>query len=382
MSNRIKKQIGFLLLMLFSVNNGFAASSLKRSDVLNTLNQTATWQILNFKYVEKGSAGYLHDYGLNSWTNAVFYIGLLNWAETSGNKDYMNWLYNLGEKSDWTPDQNFKKLKSYGIYHADELCVGQYYLHMSKLTENLHLMDSTRFRIEMIMANQAEQKMNAGNKQKWTWCDALFMAPALYSELSALTGNKSYVDYMHKEFLDTYHYLFSKNDSLFFRDDSYFSKRENNGQKVFWGRGNGWVVAGIAQILKTLPENSPYRPFYEELLRQMLQKLLTLQDEKGFWHASLLDPESYPAPESSATAMILYAMSYGLNNHILEKELYLPVVERTWNALVSVVSSNGKLGFVQPIGANPRQVTRDMSAVYGVGAFLLAGSEVYKISVE
>ena len=100
----------------------------------------------------------------------------------------------------------------------------------------------------------------------------------------------------------------------------------------------------------------------------------------GFWHASLLDPASYPSPETSCTTFIVYSIAYGINEGLLDKEIYLPVMIKGWNALVSAVEPNGKLGYVQQIGADPKKVTRDMTEVYGVGAFLMAGNEIYKMA--
>ena len=108
--------------------------------------------------------------------------------------------------------------------------------------------------------------------------------------------------------------------------------------------------------------------------------MAALQSPDGYWHASLLDPESYPSPETSATGFIVYALAYGVNEGLLDKETYLPAVIKGWKALTDAVDSDGKLGFVQPIGADPKKVTREMTEVYGVGAFLLAGCQLYKMA--
>ena len=73
-----------------------------------------------------------------------------------------------------------------------------------------------------------------------------------------------------------------------------------------------------------------------------------------------------------------YGLAYGLNHHLLDTS-YLPVVRKAWKALTSTVDQNGKVGWVQPIGADPKKVTREMTAVYGVGAFLMAGTEIIKL---
>ena len=376
------------------------STTLSKNEISALLNKVADRQMANFKYSTKGSAGFLHDHGIDAWTNAVLYIGLSDWAKTSDNKSYYKWLYNIGETNFWDMPENFAKNKRYGLYHADELCIGQFYLEMFDVYKEEKIITSALSRMKYIMENPPgiigdssglgaaqdetlnlyDVEMSAKNKRRWTWCDALFMAPPLYTHMSSLQNDNSYIDYMHKEFMDTYNHLFDNDNGLFFRDDSYFEKQENNGQKIFWGRGNGWVVAGVARILKYMPANYPDRPFYENLLIKHIDRLLELRDENGFWRASLLDPKGYPSPEASATALITYAMAYGVNSGILDKRQYMPHIEKSWQALISVVDKNGKLGFVQPIGADPRKVTKDMTAVYGVGAFLMAGSEIFQFA--
>ena len=132
-------------------------------------------------------------------------------------------------------------------------------------------------------------------------------------------------------------------------------------------------------MLQDFPKKDKNRKFYEDLFVTLSERAAKLQSLDGFWHASMLDPASYPSPETSATGFIVYALAYGINEGLLDKDIYLPVVEKGWKALVSAVETDGKLGYVQPIGADPKKVTRDMTEVYGVGAFLLAGNQIYKL---
>ncbi len=241
------------------------------------------------------------------------------------------------------------------------------------------MIEATLKRVNWIMANPPDSNMNNKNKQAWTWCDALFMAPPIYAGLTKLTGNTNCLEFMNQQFKLTYDYLYDRENKLFFRDDRFFDKIETNGKKVFWGRGNGWVAAGLVNILKVLPDDSAFRPFYENLFSELVGKLVELQSENGFWHASLLAPAQYPSPETSATALIAYALAYGINSGLLSKDKYTSALEKSWTALNSAINSEGKLGWVQPIGADPKKVTEDMTAVYGVGALLMAGSEIYKM---
>lgn len=343
-----------------------------------TLNQVADWQIEHFSYGENKN---LHDYGIASWTNSVFYLGLAEWAKLSSEGDrYYDWLYQeIGETNEWEIAANFKNHAGYSLFHADELAMGQFYGVMYDKYKEEKIIDATQARVDWIMNAEPNEEMVYNNKQLWTWCDALFMAPPVYSKLALLTKDPKYLEYMHHRFEQTYKHLYDKEEKLFFRDSSYFDKKEANGAKVFWGRGNGWVVAGLCNIFKSLPKDDPKYPFYLSLYRDMIDRLVEIRNPKGYWHASLLDTESYPTPETSATAMIAYAIAYGINTNLLEAEVYKPQLMETWNALTRFILEDGKLGYVQPIGADPKKVTADMTAVYGVGALLLAGSEIYKL---
>jgi rhamnogalacturonyl hydrolase YesR len=236
-------------------------------------------------------------------------------------------------------------------------------------------------RVRLIKNNPPDGNMAAKNKQSWTWCDALFMAPPVYLRTALLTHDNTYLEFMDKQYKKTYNHLYDKEEKLFFQDDSYFHKKEQNGKKVFCGRGNGWVAAGLVNILKHLPAKSPYRPFYENLFKEFVPQLAELQDKSGFWHTSLLDPGSYPSPETSTTALISYAIAYGINSGLLDKDKYYSQVIQSWNALSNAVDNDGKVGWIQPISADPSSVTASMSFPYGVGAFLLAGCEIYKLAV-
>ena len=158
-----------------------------------------------------------------------------------------------------------------------------------------------------------------------------------------------------------------------------WAENPNRRNNEFWGRGNGWVLGGLAEILQVLPKEESSYDFYKQLFVTLATRVAELQSPDGYWHASLLDPASYPSPETSATGFIVYALAYGVNEGLLDKAFFMPAIEKGWKALVDAVEPDGKLGYVQPIGADPRKVTREMTEVYGVGAFLLAGCQIYKM---
>lgn len=111
----------------------------------------------------------------------------------------------------------------------------------------------------------------------------------------------------------------------------------------------------------------------------MMTRIAALQDNKGFWHPSLLDNVNYPMPESSSSGFFTYGLAWGINRGYLDRKTFEPVVRKGWQALTTAVHPDGKLGWVQEIGADPTKVSFDDTEVYGVGAFLLAGSEMLKL---
>lgn len=333
------------------------------------MQKVADWQIANFSYRTTGN---LHDYGIGSWTNATLYLGMSRWAEIAGDEKYSKWLMGIVDSLKWKVPANFMNTR-YGLYHADELCIIQLYTSIVKQPE---MLKAACERLDFIIQNPPDSSMKYTNKQSWTWCDALFMAPPAFIGLWQITNNESYLSFAHEEFMKTYNHLYQPDEQLFYRDDSFLDRKEVNGNGIFWGRGNGWVAAGLANILKMIPAGNPLRPFYESLFCEHVARLTTLQNSTGFWHASLLDPENYPAPETSATALIAYAIAYGVNSGLLPAGKYAPVVEKAWRALLTAINGEGKLGWIQPIGADPKKVTAEMTAVYGVGAFLMAGTEI------
>lgn len=365
-----------LLILLFVLLGTYTigAQCQTRQDVRQAMRRVADWQIAHIKEVP---------YGDLNWVNATFYLGLYRWAEIAerDNRDsfYYDWLMRLGRRNYWQVDKR--------MYHADDICVAQTYLLIYEKYKRQEMLVPTRARAEWVIANPPQGSftlnyLDASTLEHWTWCDALFMAPPVYLHLYNITGDKKFIRFMDKEYKATYHHLFDEADSLFYRDHRYFNQKEANGAKVFWGRGNGWVLGGLVELLRGLPEGSKYRPFYRDLFVRMSERVARCQGTDGFWRASMLDLTSYPSPETSATGFFVYALAYGINEGLLPRERFQPVVEKGWNALLSAVEEDGKLGYVQLIGADPKKVTREMTEVYGPGAFLLAGTEMYRLLPE
>jgi rhamnogalacturonyl hydrolase YesR len=231
--------------------------------------------------------------------------------------------------------------------------------------------------VTMPHTESLEWKGGIANRE-WAWCDALFMGPTALAYLSTATGDQKYLDIACKLWWKTTDYLYDPSERLYFRDGSYLNKKEKNGKKVFWSRGNGWVFAGLVRMLENMPANYPDRARFVNLYKDMAGKIISLQQPDGSWRASLLDPASYPVPEMSGTGFYVYGMMWGINNRILDAGTYWPAVDKGWRILEASVQPNGMLGYVQPIGAAPDKVDANSTEIYGVGAFLLAGTEIYK----
>lgn len=343
--------------------------NINKKEIKAVMQRVADWQIAHQPEVKHQPVG---------WENAAMYMGMIDWAEIAekedSNQTYYKFLNDICRRAGWQPAKR--------MYHADDICVSQVYIDFYRKYKQPVMMWGTLARAQWVMANPPENSMQLDYRtgkglDKWTWCDALFMAPPVYAKLYMETRDVKYIDFMHREFMESYNHLYDKEEHLFYRDWRYIEPREKNGRKIFWGRGNGWVLAGLCEILKELPTYDNHREFYVNLYKDMCHKIIACQQADGYWRASLLDPESYPSPETSSTGFIVYALAYGINQGILP-ETYKSIVEKGWKALVEAVEKDGKLGFVQPIGADPREVTRQMTEVYGVGAFLMAGSEIYK----
>ena len=313
------------------------------------------------------------------WTQAAGDTGLMALAGVSGQPRYRQAMLEMGRANGWRLGPR--------AYHADDHCVGQTYAELFLSTHEPALIADLRARFDSILGRpSATQSLEFTQKggaalERWSWCDALFMAPPAWTRLYAATGDDRYLSFAISGWWATSDFLYDKQEHLFFRDSTYFAKREPNGRKIFWSRGNGWVMAGLVRVLESLPTNHPDRPRFEGQFTEMAERVLTCQQPDGLWRASLLDPEDYPMQETSGSGFYAYALAWGVNQGLLDHARFSPAVHRAWAALASMVDPDGKLTHVQPIGADPKKFEQGATEVYGVGAFLLAGSEVYRLAV-
>ncbi len=355
-----------LVMLAAQASNSFGQSTdlFKRKNIEATMLTVAKWQLANPKHK------------LWDWTNGAFYAGVFAAYETTKSPDLMTAMLEMGEKNEWKPGPRFD--------HADDIVINQTYLDVYRIKKDKKMLQPTIDVAERLKKETGPEVAKHGIT--WWWCDALFMAPPTLAKLAKITGDRSYLDLNDRFFLETYNLLWDKEERLYARDASYLidakgeGKREANGKKIFWSRGNGWVVGGLVRLLKELPKDHPKREFYLTQYKQMIERVATLQQTDGLWRSSLLDPDSYPGGEASGSGFYIYAMAWGINNKILDRKKYLPLAKRAWTALNSLVHADGKVGWTQPIGADPRRnFNADSWEVYGAGAFMLAGSEIVKL---
>lgn len=162
------------------------------------------------------------------------------------------------------------------------------------------------------------------------WVDDMYMVASLQVQAYKATGKELYLD-RAALFLKVYC------DELQ-RDNGMFHHRED--VPFFWGRGNGWAVAALTEILLVLPEKHEHHKALLAAFQKMMRTLAAYQGEDGMWHQLIDDPESFP--ESSCTGMFLYGFISGVHHGWLDSSEYSPVVDRGWKALASYVNGKGK----------------------------------------
>lgn len=339
------------------------------ADVAAALKRSADWHLA-------------HPSGIDTrdWVIAPLYDGLLRTAMTTGDPAYLAAVLRFGTQSGWMPASR--------VYHADDHAVGHAWL-------DVYLMDRTRAerlapmqdQLSYVISNPVTEELALGKRatthgvsvfDRWSWCDALYMAPPTLARLHAATGDGKYLEFLDREYRYTYDQLYDPAEHLFYRDASFFDEKTPAGNKTFWSRGNGWVLGGLALLLEHLPADHPTRDFYERLFKEMSGAVLAAQQDDGLWRPSLLDPEQIPMGETSGSGFFVFGLAWGVNHGLLDRATYWPAITRGWAGLMTRIRADGRVGYVQQIGKSPVAFTADSIQDYGTGAFLLAGSEVLR----
>jgi unsaturated rhamnogalacturonyl hydrolase len=337
--------------------------ALKPRDIRKAMRKVGDWQL------RTGESRFSTD-----WTFAALYDGLLAASRATGDQRYHDAVLRFAERNGWKLGPRFA--------HADDEAVAQSYLELDMEHPAPERIAAIKAEADKLLARPDDPAPGDPKKDLWWWCDALFMAPPALARLAKVTGDQRYFDYMDREWWITAGHLYDPAAHLFSRDASYLLKREANGQKLFWSRGNGWVLAALARVIPYLPADYPSRARYIEQFREMAQEVASIQGSDGLWRSGLLDPAAYPYPEVSGSAFFTFALAWGINDGLLDSKTYEPVVAKAWKGMLTHIYADGRLGSIQRIGGAPDSVAPGGSYVYGVGAFLLAGSEVEKLATS
>ena len=312
------------------------------------------------------------------WTRAVYYEGLMALYSIDPKKEYYDYAVDWGTKHQWTPRNGVK------TRNADDQCCGQTFADLFQIDPQPERIAAIKTCIDgMLPADKSDD---------WHWIDAIQMAMPLFTRLGVLYKDTTYFRRMY----DLYHYakythgvngLYNRDEHLWWRDKDFVPPyKEPNGQNCYWSRGNGWVLAALARVLSILPLSDPHRAEYLQDYKDMVGAIVPLQRADGYWNCSLHDSTHFGGKELSGTALFTYGLSWGIRQGYLDKKTFYPVVAKAWTAMAGEsLHPDGMLGWVQGTGKEPKDgqpVTYDKIPDfedYGLGCFLLAGSEVYQI---
>lgn len=374
---RSRMLLAFIAVILTG-NGAFAQKLPSKKKVLQTLSLTN--QYFMNKWPDPGKSIITNkERPSNIWTRAVYYEGLLALNSIDPQKKYYDYAVDWGEKHKWGLNGGT------ATKNADNHCCGQTYI-------DLYLMDKKEERIKDIKTS-IDNVIASGKNDDWSWIDAIQMGMPVFTKLGNLYNDTKYFDKMY----DMYAYtknrhgdkgLYNREDHLWWRDKDFDPPyKEPNGEDCYWSRGNGWVVMALVRVLEELPKSDPHYAEYLQDFKDMCAALVKIQQPDGLWTVSLHDPNHYGGKEITGTSCFTYGFAWGVRKGILDKKRYQPALTKAWNAMVKdAVHKNGFLGYVQGTGKEPKDgqpvtytSTPDFED-YGLGCFLLAGTEVYKLT--
>jgi rhamnogalacturonyl hydrolase YesR len=314
------------------------------------------------------------------WDDGVYHIGMMALYDATQDIDVLRYTERFGEFNDWTLDRGVMAANGHNRLASAQSWISAY--------GDSSIADLVDVRAEI--ESQTSRSLADVTSSAYFAVDSQFMALPAFAMLGKLDSNSSYFNRLNALFNynKTTLGLYDSAAHLYYRDASYIypAKQTPSGKKVFWSRGNGWAIAALARILRELPPTDPARAEYVTTFKEMSAALKAVQRPDGFWNMSLYDPDHFAGPETSGTALFVYGIAWGIDNGLLARSTYRPVVARGWNAMVTTaLHPDGKLGYIQGVQqqpVSPTKVTYESTSNFGVGVFLLAGSEVMKLTVD
>jgi unsaturated rhamnogalacturonyl hydrolase len=378
-SRKIKHHFLFLsILSLLNVSQIQAQKLASKAEILKSLTSANAYFMNEWPDVSKPIWAADKTRPSNIWTRGVYYEGLMALYKVDKQKRYYDYAVAWGEAHKWGLRNGIT------TRNGDDQCCGQTYM-------DLYLIDPKPERIKDIKACM-DKMVNSEKKDDWSWVDALQMAMPVFAQLGAIYKDDRYYEKMYEMYMHTKNVhgekgLYNSVEKLWYRDKDFDPPYTTPaGKSCYWSRGDGWVVAALVRVLDIMPKNAPHRAEYEKTYLEMMQALPPLQRTDGFWNVSLMDETDFGGKELTGTALFTYGMAWGINNGLLKKKKYMPIIAKAMNAMMKdCVHPNGFLGYVQGTGKEPKDgqpLSYDKVpnfTDFGVGCYLLAGTEVYKI---
>ncbi len=235
------------------------SATLSRPDIAKAMRKVGDWQLQRAQPLFN-----------QTWEFGALYAGFMAVPKEVAGSRYQDAMLGMGQKFNWQLGPRLE--------HADDQVIGQTYLELYLRSKDKAMLSPTQSRIDEMMRLPDPQ-----DKPLWWWCDALFMAPPVLARLSTATGEREYLDFMDRQWWITSGLLYDPAAHLYSRDASFLDKHEANGKKIFWSRGNGWVMAGLVRVLQKMPKDYPSRKKYEAQFKEMAGAVLAVQGADGLW---------------------------------------------------------------------------------------------------
>jgi rhamnogalacturonyl hydrolase YesR len=309
----------------------------------------------------------------SNWVAATFYVGAARLARVSDDPETLRFLTAVAEHYNYS----LRGARSGPtMLNADDIAIGDLYEELYARRGQEGVLMPLRQRLDWQVPHLSRPTETPA--LVWWWADALYMAPPVLARMSAITGDPKYLIAADKEWRRTAERLWVPEERLFLRDERFKDEnhRAADGEAIYWSRGNGWVMGGLARWLESVPADFAGRQFYVDLFQQMAPRIAELQQEDGLWRASLLAPEAYPEAETSGSVFYVYALAWGVNHGLLDRDQYLPAIRKGWAALNRHVLSSGLVGAAQKTGDQPVSTAPNDTGLYATGTYILAGLEI------
>lgn len=313
----------------------------------------------------------------SNWVAATFYVGAARLARVSDDPETLRFLTAVAEHYNYS----VRGARSGPtMLNADDIAIGDLYeeLYARRGQEGVLMPLRQRLDWQVPHLNRAEDTPAL----VWWWADALFMAPPVFARMSAITGDPKYLAAADREWRRTAEHLWVPEQRLFLRDERFKDRTEANGQPIYWSRANAWVMAGLARWLESMPADHPNRAYYVDIFQKLAERILELQQDDGLWRASLLAPDLYPEAETSGSGFYVYGLAWGVNHGLLDRDAYLPAIQKGWAGLNRNVLPSGLVGAAQKTGDMPVRTRPEETGLYATGAYVLAGLEIADLNSE